>query len=155
MLTFENNGRRFNHLVFNRHCRGFHDRAAEVSAQHFCAAMTGEGFIKRGNNGFIERLTRTVAPVQFAVVEPRFHGVALQAKARHGVHVFMQQTAFQQLADQNRYAACRLEMVDVSRAVRVETCHQRNHIGKFREVIPVNQNARSTCHRHQVHGVVR
>ncbi|MNE16745.1 hypothetical protein D3C80_1096990 [compost metagenome] len=155
MLAFKNNGRRFHHLIFNRHRRRLHDRATKISAQYFGAAMAGEGFIKRRDHGFIERLTRTVAPVQFAVIQPWLHGVALQAKTRNGVNVFVQQTAFQQLADQNRYATCRLEVVDVCRAVRVETRHQRNHIGKLREVIPVNQNACRARHRHQMHGVVR
>ena len=66
----------------------------------------------------------------------------------------MQQACFEQFTHQNRYATCRLEVVNISRTVRVETCHQRYNIRKVREVIPVNLNTGRACHRHQVHGVV-
>ena len=154
MLAFKYHRRRFDNLVLFRYGRGLHYRTTEVAAQHFGAAMRRERFVDRGNHLRIKGRARPFTPVQLAVVQPRLLGVALKAKARHGIHVFMQQSAFQQLAHQQRYTACGLEVVNIRRTVRVQPCHQRHHGRDLGEVIPVNQNARRTRHGHQVHGVV-
>ena len=120
MLAFENDGRRFNNLVFYRYSRSFHHRTAKVSAQDFGAAMFGERFIEGGDNISIERGCCAFTPCQLTVIQPRFHGVVMQTKARNGVDIFMQQTAFEQFAHQYRHAARRLEVVNVRRAIRIQ-----------------------------------
>ena len=154
MLALEDDRRGFYNLVFNRHGGSFHHRAAEIAAQDFGAAVARERFVKGGDNLFVQRSGRPFAPVKFAVIKPGLQGVAREAEAGHGVNIFMQQSAFQQFANQHRYPASRLEVVNIRRAVRVETRQQRHHVREIGEIIPIDDDPRRPRHGHQVHGVV-
>ncbi|SSM38564.1 Uncharacterised protein [Klebsiella pneumoniae] len=90
--------------------------------------MAGEWFFKGRDDLVVQWRCRPFAPVQLAVIQPWLQGVARQAKAGHGVNILMQQAAFQQLAHQYRNAACRLEVVDIRRAVGIEARQQRHHV---------------------------
>ena len=128
VLALKYHRRRFNHLVLHRDRRSFHHRASQVAAQHLGAAVAGEWFFKGRDDLVVQWRCRPFAPVQLAVIQPWLQGVARQAKAGHGVNILMQQAAFQQLAHQYRNAACRLEVVDIRRAVGIEARQQRHHV---------------------------
>ncbi|MNC46984.1 hypothetical protein D3C75_960230 [compost metagenome] len=83
--------------------------------------MVLERFGHAGDNLGVERTLHTLAPGQLAIIQPGFLGVARQAKTGHGMHVFVQQAVFQQFAYHQGDAARGLELVDVRRAVRVDT----------------------------------
>ncbi len=77
-----------------------------------------------------------------------------QAPAHDGRHVVVQQSGIEQLADDDRQAARRLEFVHVRLAVRIHARQQRNHRRQVVEVIPRQQDAGGTRHRDQVQRVV-
>ena len=58
VLALEHHRRRFDHLVLSRDCRGFHDRASQVTAQHLGAAVTGERFLECRDDLIVKRRRR-------------------------------------------------------------------------------------------------
>ena len=66
----------------------------------------------------------------------------------------MQQPTLQQLCDQKTHATRGVEMVHIGRAVGIDPGQQWHHSRKFGEVVPVDEDASRTCHRHQMQSVV-
>ena len=86
--------------------------------------------------------------------EHRLAGIGLHALARHGPHIAVQQTAFQEFRDERRHAAGGLKGVDVPGAVGINQHQQGHRAGKVGKIVPVDADAGGPGHGHQMHGLV-
>ncbi len=153
-LILEHLGRRFDDLMFRSHGGHFHHATAQVAFHDPQTTFRRERTGNRAQDIFIEAFERPFTPDQFAVFQERLLGVAAQAITGHGVDVFVQQTGSQQLANQERHAACRLEVVDIGFAVGVDVTEGRYHFRQIGHVLPGQLNARGLGNGRHVQGVV-
>ena len=66
----------------------------------------------------------------------------------------MQQARGKQFANHKARTTGRVEMIDVSAAVGIDTCQQRHHGRECIEVVPIDDDARCARNRDQVNGVI-
>ncbi len=154
LLILEHHRRGFDDLVLRRHGGDFHHTAPEVAFHHAQAAFRRKRTGHRAQDGFVEAFDRAIAPDQLAIDQERFLGVTAQALAGHGVDIFVQQTGFEQFADQERHAARCLEVVDVGFAVWIHVGQGRYHLGEVGHVLPGEDDACRHGDRRHVQGVV-
>ncbi len=138
----------------NAHCRDLDHCAAKVAFKPAQAAFAVERFGDAAHHVGVQRLRRWFPPTQGQVVEFGQHRLLAQVTAVHAGDVGMQQAGIDQFANHHAQPAGGMEMVHVGGAVRIHPRQQRRGLGQLVQVVPVDQQAGSAGHRHQVQGVV-
>ena len=158
LLVAHHHGGGAHHPVLGLDGRHLDDAAAQVALQQAQAAIGAERVAHGAQHGGIGAGGGHRPPGQNgaigAVVQPRLLGVGVQALARYGGHIGMQQTGSQQLLHQKAHATGCVEMVHIGAAVGVHAGQQRHHGGEFGKVVPVDQHPGGAGHCNQVDGVV-
>ena len=154
LLVLEHPRRGFDDLMLRRDCRNLHHTTAQVAFHDSQATLARERTGYRAQDRLVEAFNRAFAPDQFAIHQERFAGVAAQAIARHGVDVFVKQTGFQQLPNQERHTTGGLEVVDIGLAVWIHVGQGRYHLGEVGHVLPGQLDTRRHGNRRHVQGVV-
>ncbi len=146
--------RRFHDAVLGRHGGYLHHATPEIAAHHPQPAFGRERPRHRPQDAFVQARRSPFTPGQSTAFEEGLLGIATEATAHHGKHIFMQQAGREQLAHQQCDTASGMEVVDVRRAIGIDAGQRRHHGGKVGHVLPGQLDARRLGDGRHVQGVV-
>ena len=120
-LAVENAGRCRDRPFLFIQCRNLDDGLAEIAGQLAQAALRRERIAGRAKYAFIPGLQRRIFPVQMTLCQTRLARILRDRFTDDAPCFGMQQSGRQQLANDKRHAAGRMELIDVGRAVWINT----------------------------------
>ena len=78
----------------------------------------------------------------------------IEALPHDGSNVIVQQARTEEFADEEPHASSSMEVIHIGHSIGVDAGEQRGDVRKGCQIIPCENDARSSGHGNQMHGVV-